>query len=212
MTMRFAGAALAAAVALTCTVASAESAEAAPFSIHIGAITGADGFANFTLTGDTTQRTGSFSYYENDQGSDFLSFISTNFTDPAASFVRSGYSSGPDGIGTTNSITFNVFDPKYPYTISSTDGSEQIVTGYSLAFTLSQRVGPEGTVYQYDTTLSSRTLLGSAFESDNSFAEVSGNPLSPVPIPASLPMMAIGLLGLGAFGCPSSGFLGQLAA
>ncbi|MDX7953387.1 hypothetical protein P7D22_19670 [Lichenihabitans sp. Uapishka_5] len=210
MTMRFSGAALATLVMLC----AAGPSRAAPFSITVGGPTGADGGVSFTLTGDTSATKGEFTYDELEQAPNFLDTLSTSFDDAKATFHISNQSEVPDGFGLLiRSADFMVSDPILRFTVNDTNGTQQTITGYSFAFHAEIGVDPTTGIY-YDGVGSSRSLLippSSVLEFGP--VTVTGNPfVSTVPIPAALPMMAIGLLGLGAFGYASRRRLTTISA
>ncbi|MDX7950477.1 hypothetical protein P7D22_04695 [Lichenihabitans sp. Uapishka_5] len=200
MPMRFASAALAVGMISSGGVSHAL---ASPFSITIGAGTGADGGLSVTLAGDTLSSSGRLQFSETEQTNDLIDFISTSFTDTSANFTRSDYTSGPGFLGTTNSAVFTVFDPTFNYSVADMNGPSVDRTGYSFSFTLYQYIAstdyaPPGTIVGYDSSSVGTTVLGSVYDTQSQTTTATGNPLSPVPLPASAPLFGAALLGLGA--------------
>lgn len=175
---------------------------AAPFTITGGAATDADGFFNFTLSGDTGSRSAILGYWENEEAANGVDFLSTSFTDPNAT-----YSVSP-GLLTMNSIGFRersafftVSDPTFAFEVGSTDGTSEARRGYSFSFEVGEVFNPDNSIAGFDLN---RVALIIAPMTTISFGEgaatVSGSPLSLVPLPASAPMFGAALVALGGIG------------
>lgn len=171
---------------------------ASPFSVSASNVTAADGSLFFKLSGDTESRTGQLFYQEDEFAPNGVDFIMTRFTDPDARFSVTGSQLINNQNFPERSLAFTVSDPDFEYTVD-TGFNESTVTGYSFSFAVAALFAPNGSIIEYDVPSAVPILLPQTFF-EAFGVDVTGSPLSLVPLPASAPMFGAALAALGVLG------------